>query len=229
MFKHHYERFLALRNHFGRDGDSTGRDYCNGGRNSRQQPLTAESPLHTACRRPTAPCSSQRAPPPETVGRRQSQRKPQREPHMPAARLWCPLTRLARVWLNLCLEGCSLDVRGRTLAHDHPKDRRRRPLAALSSAMPTQVEAAVPRLVWASVASLRWPFFEGLFCSGALEGCSLGVRGHLTVPRTSPCTSCGCGRLICHAHIHSWCTKILDFAAVVQNSERIVPRCVFLE
>ena len=93
---------------------------------------------------------------------------------MPAARLWCPLTRLARVWLNLCLEGCSLDVRGCPPLPPPPP----RPLAALSSAMPTPVEAAAPRLVWASVASFPW--HERLlraFCSGALEGCSLGVRG----------------------------------------------------
>ena len=140
---------------------------------------------------------------------------------MPAARLWCPLTRLARVWLNLCLEGCSLDVRGCPPLPPPPP----RPLAALSSAVPTPVEAAAPRLVWALVASFPW--HEGLLracllrCLGRLLS---GRARHLTVPRTSPCTSCGCGRLICHAHIHSWCTKILDFAALVQNPERTVPR-----
>ena len=33
------------------------------------------------------------------------------------------------------------------------------------------------------------------------------------MPSTSPCTSCGCGCFNLHAHIHSWCTTNLAFAA----------------
>ena len=54
---------LALRNSLGRDDDRTSSER-DGSHNNRQQPLTAESQVHTACRRATAPRSSQRAAPP---------------------------------------------------------------------------------------------------------------------------------------------------------------------
>ena len=135
---------------------------------------------------------------------------------MPAARLRCPLTRLARVWLNLCLEGCSLDVRGRHRRHGRWLPSRAR---CPHQSRPRRLDLCGHR-------SPRSLGMRGLLlrCLGRLLS---GRARHLTVPRTSPCTSCGCGRLICHAHIHSWCTKVLDFAALVQNSERTVPRWRF--
>ena len=94
---------------------------------------------------------------------------------MPAARLWRPLTWHARIRLNPL--PCALKAALWTCEAAHCCHRRRhQPLAALSSAMPTQVEAAAPRLVWASIASFRW--HEGLlraFClvpwKAALRAC----------------------------------------------------------
>jgi hypothetical protein len=111
----------------------------------------------------------------------------------------------------LCLKGCSL---GRAEAA-HRCHRRRPGRWLLSRARcPALVEAAAPRFVWASIASLLW---HGLLSAYALcLGRLLSGRArHLTVPRSSPCTSCGCGRIDRHAHIHSWCTKIPRLAASV--------------
>ena len=115
-----------------------------------------------------------------------------------------------------CLEGCSLDVRGRHRRHGRWLPSRAR---CPHQSRPRRLDLCGHR-------SPRSLGMRGLLlrCLGRLLS---GRARHLTVPRASPCTSCGCGRLICHAHIHSWCTKVLDFAALVQNSERTVPRWRF--
>ena len=74
------------------------------------------------------------------------------------------------------------------------------------------------------------PLWHGLLTAYALclERLLPGRARHLTVPSTSPCTSCGCGCFDIHAHIHSWCTTNLAFAASLrfscQNSGARTPR-----
>ena len=149
---------------------------------------------------------------------------------MSAARLWCPITQPAPFWLKpLPRNACSPVADGAALgacARLPTVAGRRRPLAALSSAIPAPVETTASRLVWGYRSSaLAWAA-DGL-CPVPWKAAPWTCEAPHGAEHV-PCTSCGCGCFDLHAHIHSWCTTNLAFAASLrfscQNSGARTPR-----
>ena len=142
---------------------------------------------------------------------------------MSATRLWSPVTRPAPFWLKpLPRNACSPVADGAALG-----------TCVSCPPLPPPPAAGCPREADArtgqdhgvsACAGIDRPLWHGLLtayarCLGRLLP---GRARHLTVPSTSPCTSCGCGCFNLHAHIHSWCTTNLAFAASFRTRARFV-------
>ena len=133
---------------------------------------------------------------------------------MSATRLWSPITRPAPFWLKpLPRNACSPVADGAALGTCVRCPPLPPPLAA---GCPLEGDARTGQDHGVSAcAGIDRPLWHGLLTAYALCLGRLfpGRARHLTVPSTSPCTSCGCGCFNLHAHIHSWCTTNLAFAA----------------